>query len=395
MEYKSRTRYKHHEYTPHNVKKIHLTREEINGLSRRFPYKELLNKQNTIISPDNVNTEKVDAYMIIPTGKPCYIWFTYFRYGNAAFIVSNYNGQLRFDLQTASFKDELAYGTLLSGTLMYHTINGRNNTFFCADDMIMYKGNKLEHMNIQERLSHISNLFTSNEVDNVSSHRNTLRFTVSMIRNDITKVHEELSSLQYKVHRIRMLRMRKVTPLRDVLYSKFIQKNTSNTTTVYTQDTFDTKQRGQKLQRNDHGFQADQNIQFIHNSRRSNITNSDTQNRLETRNNTKVLLVKPLPEPDTYMLYNINNSNGESKCYGKALIPSYKTSVYMNSIFRHIKENDSLDALEESDNEEEFQNVDEERYIKRNEVKMICEFQKKFRKWVPIRLYNTYTMHRH
>jgi len=381
MEYKSRTRYKHHECTAHNVKRVHLTREEINGLSRRFPYKELLNKQNIITSSENIHNDKADAYMILPTGKPCYVWFTYFRYGNAAFIVSNYNGQLRFDLQTASFKDELAYGTLLSGTLMYHTTNGQNNAFFCADDMVIYKGDNIENNNVEERLNYLSNLFTMNEVDNISNHRNTLQFTIPVIRDNITDTYEELTCLQYKVHRVRMLKMRKKTPLGDVLYNSFIQQNK-------------TKQQNQKIHRNNQGIhQPIQLIQSNHGNRM--VSQSETHNRLEIRDNTKVLLVKPLPEPDTYLLYNTSNLNGESKCYGKALIPSYKTSIYMNSIFRNIKENNSLDALEESDNEEEFQNVDEQRYIKRNEAKMICEFQKKFRKWVPIKLYNTRSIQRH
>jgi superfamily II DNA/RNA helicase len=40
--------------------------------------------------------------------------------------------------------------------------------------------------------------------------------------------------------------------------------------------------------------------------------------------------------------------------YDVAFIPDYSTSVMMNKLFRNIKENQNLDALEESDDEEEF-----------------------------------------
>ena len=35
----------------------------------------------------------------------------------------------------------------------------------------------------------------------------------------------------------------------------------------------------------------------------------------------------------------------------------------MNNIFRNIKENTNLDALEESDDEEEFENISLDKYV--------------------------------
>jgi hypothetical protein len=44
-----------------------------------------------------------------------------------------------------------------------------------------------------------------------------------------------------------------------------------------------------------------------------------------------------------------------------------------------------LDALEESDDEEEFENDKEDRFVDLNKVlKMQCCFHPKFRKWVPL-----------
>jgi hypothetical protein len=57
----------------------------------------------------------------------------------------------------------------------------------------------------------------------------------------------------------------------------------------------------------------------------------------------------------------------------------------MNKLFRNIKENDNLDALEESDDEEEFEDEKEDKFVHLDkEYKMICEYNYKFKKWVPI-----------
>jgi len=59
----------------------------------------------------------------------------------------------------------------------------------------------------------------------------------------------------------------------------------------------------------------------------------------------------------------------------------------MNKLFRKIKENDNLDAIEESDNEEEFQNNKEDKYVYLDRsFKMNCEFNNKFKRWMPISL---------
>ena len=59
----------------------------------------------------------------------------------------------------------------------------------------------------------------------------------------------------------------------------------------------------------------------------------------------------------------------------------------MNSIFRIIKENNNLDALEESDDEEEFENTTEDKYVDlKKRVTMECRLHPTFKKWVPIKL---------
>jgi hypothetical protein len=71
-----------------------------------------------------------------------------------------------------------------------------------------------------------------------------------------------------------------------------------------------------------------------------------------------------------------------------AHIPNYKTSVMMNSIFRNIKENRNLDALEESDDEDELAdsgNPGKCSLVDLNKcVKMDCTFNARFKRWHPV-----------
>jgi hypothetical protein len=59
----------------------------------------------------------------------------------------------------------------------------------------------------------------------------------------------------------------------------------------------------------------------------------------------------------------------------------------MNTIFRNIKENHNLDLLEESDNEDEFENENVNKYVYLNkEFNMECVYNEKFKKWTPIKV---------
>jgi len=97
-------------------------------------------------------------------------------------------------------------------------------------------------------------------------------------------------------------------------------------------------------------------------------------------------LVKADLAADIYRLFAYGR-NKTREYYGIAYIGSYETSVFMNRLFRHIKENENLDFIEESDDEEEFENVDPERFVDlEKEVLIECIFSAKFKKWIPKRV---------
>ena len=90
---------------------------------------------------------------------------------------------------------------------------------------------------------------------------------------------------------------------------------------------------------------------------------------------------------DLYMLYFMNNNIIEK--YNYAHIPDYKTSVFMNSLFRNVRENINLDYIEESEDEEIFENIDADKLVfLKKKIKIKCMFCPKMKLWNPIEVSN-------
>jgi hypothetical protein len=96
-----------------------------------------------------------------------------------------------------------------------------------------------------------------------------------------------------------------------------------------------------------------------------------------------VFRVRPSTQTDVYHLH---ADDARASLVGAAHIPDYKTSVWMNALFRNIKENRNLDAIEESDDEEEFEDVRPDKYVDlKRERRIECVYHRRFRKWVPMK----------
>ena len=57
----------------------------------------------------------------------------------------------------------------------------------------------------------------------------------------------------------------------------------------------------------------------------------------------------------------------------------------MNNLFRNIRENANIDNIEESDDEDDFEDMREDKFVDLDKRLIIeCVFHSKFRKWVPV-----------
>lgn len=96
------------------------------------------------------------------------------------------------------------------------------------------------------------------------------------------------------------------------------------------------------------------------------------------KNKVEIFDIKASLNHDEYDIY----SKDTKKYVNKLYVPDYKTSVYLNNIFRTIKENTNLDLLEESDDDEEFENISLDKFVDlQKSYRVKCIFDKNIKMW--------------
>ena len=337
---------------------MELTPNHIHELMKRFPNFEL--------SYETISHKKVSpSYNIclaIPQGKKCYIWFT-FHCDKDVCILLDLNREKKITKATiidVEFNNKLELGTILYGSLIDED---KPTKFFIIEDISYYKGISLKRSNQQEKLSIIQDF-----VKNIIPKPNTsvFLFVLPILWKIENKEDFECpaiipdtiqKNIGYQVHHIQYRCLTDIKPYLNVFINRKL-----NFSAAVTQDSKKEKT---------HSFDTVE-IKFDY---------SKPQYRYPT-----VFQVTADIQFDIYHLfcYGVNN---KPMYYGIAGIPNYKTSVYMNGLFRKIKENINLDAIEESDDEEEFEDMTEDKYVDIQKV-LLMEFifNPKFKKWIPVRV---------
>jgi hypothetical protein len=263
-----------------------------------------------------------DLYQVLPAGKRCSVWFTYDKHkgGNTCYLVFEQKGQQTFEQAVACFDNELAYGTVVSGVLISNV--KESAPIFCIDSISYYKGVYVRHNNYQKKLNILSKMFNKPEVSNVSADH-VLRFAIPILCNSYHDAQAHMGKLPYKTLGVRLLGLKEKDPIGDV-----------------------------------------------------------TLVPSELEEQTFVFSVKPNQEPDSYSLFGFDKNIGRKRFAGKAIVCSYDQSKKLNSLFRIIRENDDIDLIEESEDEDTFEDISEQKFIKPNvHLKMFCKYNSKFRKW--------------
>ena len=276
---------------------------------------------------DNIHKKVFsDLYVLIPKGKKHIAWFTYFQDKRVCiFIEVTLGGQKQINemfIVPQSYDKKLVLGTLFFGTVF----NIDKKKYYSIENIHYYKGKNIENNNEKYKLSLIKNILEK-ELKSCFFTNKGICMAMPIIDSKFENCVETAKLLSYKIHSIQNRNLH--------------GKNNNYSSTLFKQIDDDIK--------------------------------------------SKIFIVKAQLQNDVYDLYYYKS--GELKKYDIAYIPDYKTSTLMNNIFRTIKENVNLDALEESDDEEEFENINEDKFVDLNKcVKMECEFNKKFNKFVPIKI---------
>ena len=344
---------------------LKLSERDIQNVLKELPKVELSYEKYP-----HKKVHNADFIFAIPEGKKCFAWFSTYKNKNVCYILQTSENKKICNAYFAltSFANSLSHGTLLYGTTFMHTNSALKTPFFSVEDVLYYKGSSIVKTTF-EKLELCKFIF-ENELGQNSFSKKQLVFGLPIIYNNSDsqsqiKMIQLAETLPYK---IKYLQYRFNDP-RESVYNVEYYKNGSQY-----QDTPQHKAQQDRTQQQNRTQQQDR-------------TPLEKYNKGSKKNNLcdAVFKVTPDLQNDIYNLFIYEN--GEEVFYDTAFIPDYKTSIFMNKLFRVIKENANLDALEESDDEEEFEDerIDKFVFLEKSH-KMHCIFNFKFKKWVPVKI---------
>jgi hypothetical protein len=340
-----------------------LTEQDRENILSEFP--------NIKLSYENITHKKVynsDLLIGIPEGNKCFVWFTFYNEKPVClFLEKNQKKKncekksYNIKLITACYSETLCYGTIFYGTRFYHM----GNKFFSIEDIFLYKGETYFRENWINKIKVISDILKK-DINQISYNNSFVVFGLPIIANT-HKIFEDniKNNIKYKLASIQYRNFYKTNNYLVITYDNFLKID----------DEILHLERPITIQNEN----INKSVKEI-NTKTQKIDNKIITDKYIDKQN--IFTVKPDIQNDVYHLYL------DIEYKGLACVPDYKTSVMLNNLFRNIKENNDLDALEESDDDEEFENpnIDKFVYLDRT-FKMICNFNKKFKKWVPIKLH--------
>ena len=266
---------------------------------------------------------------------------------------------MSFGQPNNQFHSSLSLGTIVYGTICDKiNINNESMKWFVIEDIISYHNIPMKSLKLCDRLGFVKQFLDNIHFCGVDESEIYL-FRLPIIHTD--KYSINIKDALYSVHHIQFRCSNEIKPYMNVDLSTYVKEQ--------------------------HTLLTKKSIIVDNPVKPSPITKRFTAsfNKPQYKHKT-VFIVKAEPQYDIYNLY-AYGKNKQMVFYNIAYIPNYKTSVFMNSLFRNIKENRNLDYIEESDDEEDFQNMDEYKHVDvKKQILMECALHPKFKKWIPLRI---------
>ena len=338
-----------------------------------------------------------DLCMGIATGKKYLAWFSFDHEKDVCYLMElNKEKQItKIHVVNTMFDRSLSVNTLLYGTVIDATRLNENTSeteeevtnttshpnwaisgkrIFMVEDIYYYQGIPLIQCPFGEKMGYIQEMFSKYIQHEFTSEKSmifTLPWMWSVLDfaypeiNEMTVLsqYEEIKNkIGYNVHHIQVRKFNSICPYYNIPVNNVLSK-----------------------------------------MNKKEKTNCSSQLASSIRMNT--FISKYIPDPnkpqykypsvfrvradvqyDVYHLF-AYGKNREEVYYGVAYIPNLRISIFMNLLFRYIRENENLDLIEESDDEEDFENMAVDKYVDLNKVLNIeCIYHSKFKKWVPLRV---------
>ncbi len=328
-----------------------LNNEIVNTLLTRFPRNIIknLNIYNTKSNNNLLFNENNIYYILKPKGKKSYLWFTYYEKKTMCILIlvnnnnitdkSNmfYDLNINFD-NTLCYNNVLLYGYYFKKKI---EISNSKNKPYIKNRNFKTDSNYINYFIIEN----IFNYNIYNSIITRSDYNNNYDYKLSLF-NKIMPLISNTSDFNISIPII----LKSNEEIFKIIYNLDYE--------VY-------------------------NISIYNNQKYlgNHILNNNTNKIYGT------FKIKATVYEDIYNLY-INEHNN-LVYYDNCLIDSYKTSKFMNSLFRNIKENIDLDKLEESDDEDEFENINIDKFVNlEKSINIECIYNNKFRKWIPQKISN-------
>jgi hypothetical protein len=337
---------------------MELSQNQTSHLMKRFPEFEL--------SYETISHKKVSPLynicLAIPTGKKCFAWFTFHQDHDVCYVMDlNREKKVsRVSVIPTMFDHSLSLGTIVYGTFIKEEESSSKEEnscqWFVIEDILFYKGINMKKCNFGERLAFLAEFMTN--IKQEFRNSKDIVFVLPVLWEvQLNETMEDYpismsTDIYYTVHHLQYRSHQEVMPYLNVNTNKKINSVVPKKTPIY---------------------------QFT--TTQINIDFTKPQYKYPT-----VFQVMADIQFDIYHLFAYGKDN-QPVYYNIAYIPNYKSSVFMNGLFRNIRENKNLDYIEESDDEEDFQNMNIDKYVHIEKILLMeCVFNRKFKRWIPTRV---------
>ena len=397
--------------------------------NKDISYKKVFINANKLQEANpSFNNKNKNIYMIIPKGGKAFLWFTYWNNKPVCItlpLTSN-NTQIninKINIQSVCFSSELSLQTIVYGTLFTTTNNTTNkeniiNNFSC-ENIFYYKGTPVaRNYGMTNKLLLLGNLFKNNEIKQKSYTNPHFIIGLPIINNySYNDVVSILKALPYPVYGIKL-----INPLKDkenlpCVYINYLNTAAPMSLPVPAMPVPAVPMALPVPVVPVPAVPMALPVPAVH------VPAVPMALPVPAMPVPAVPMALPVPavhvpavpmalpvpavhvknihkkgnviegffkvktgiSEDNYELYCYDSSGAYNEPYDIALISTYKKSVLMNNIFRNIKENKNLDLLEESDNEEEFENINIDKFVDINKIIIMrCVYNRRFKKWEPM-----------
>jgi len=368
-----------------------LNSSEMHELMQRFPNIEL--SYETI--PHKKVSTQYNVCVAIPVGIKCYAWFTFDIVDTVCFILEinkNHKVSNIFSIPCNISKERLR-GSPILATILYGTYIEDKHAFI-VEDVCQFKGVPMKNMFFGERLAFLEKMYRKQDIPSdfqIGIYLPSIWWVYKdhdyECMYDIPKQYAD----KYPVHHIQYRCLSAIAPYLNVYPAKkgFLSNSGggsgsgSGSGGTYTGGSGGTY-TGTYAGGSGSGFGSGSGTNTADSIPMEVSPYHGNHTKPQYRLTTIFKVTADL-QFDIYRLFAYGR-NKSSVYYNVAYIPDYTTSVFMNNLFRKIKENKNLDAIEESDDDEDFENMDIDKYVDlKKYVLMECRFHFKFKKWVPIK----------